>query len=70
MKKLFQYAILVDEFTTDEKGNKVYKDTRISKELTTVLAKDEKEVGFKATREVSEEDAKNPDNVRIVVKNF
>ncbi len=70
MKQLFQYAVLLDEFTTNEKGEKVYKDTRVIIEPKNILAKETKEVLFKVTREIKEEDAKDPDNVRIVVKGF
>lgn len=70
MKQLFEYVILLDEFTTDEKGVKSYKDTKIIVEPKVTLAKEAKDVLFKATREVPDEHASNPDNVRIVVRNF
>lgn len=69
-KKLFQYTVLFHEFITDEKGNKVYKDSSIIIAPTFALAETEKEIVFKATREISEEHAKSPDNVEILIRNF
>ena len=70
MKQLFTYAVLLDSYDTDEKGNKKFKDTKIVLEPKTTLANNEKEVVFKVTREIPAEFASDPDNVRILVKNF
>lgn len=74
MKKLFQYAVILHEYenSTKESGtkNREYKDSKLIIEPKFILAKDEKEVVFKVTREIPEEFAKNPDNVEIIVRNF
>jgi hypothetical protein len=66
MKHLFQYAVLLHEY--DEKGN--YTDSKIIVEPKTALAKSEKDLVFKVTREIPEEFVSNPDNVQILVKVF
>lgn len=70
MKKLFQYVVLLHEYETTEKEGKKYKDSKIIIEPKNILAKDDKEVIFKVTREIPEEFAKNPEDVQILVKNF
>lgn len=69
MKQLFQYVVVLHEYETTEKG-KVYKDSKIIIEPKLVLAKNEKDVLFKVTREIPEEFASEPDNVQILVRNF
>jgi hypothetical protein len=70
MKKiLYQYAVLFHEHETNEKG-KIYKNTQIIVEPKFVLASSEKEVIFKATREIDEKFASNPDDVQIIIRNF
>lgn len=69
MKKLFQYTVVFHEYETTEKG-KIYKDSQIIVEPKFVLALSEKEVVFKATREVDEKYASNPDDVQILIRNF
>lgn len=66
MKNLFQYAVILHE--RDKDAN--YVDSKIIIEPTTVLAKSEKDLVFKITREIPEEYASNPDNVQIVIRNF
>lgn len=66
MKQLFQYAVILHE--RDKDGN--YLDSKIIIEPTTVLAKSEKDLVFKITREIPEEHASDPDNVQIVIRNF
>lgn len=66
MKQLFQYVVLLHEY--DKEG--VYKDSKIIIEPTNALAKSEKDLIFKITREIPEEFAENPDNVQILVRNF
>ncbi len=69
MKKLFQYTVLFHEYETTEKG-RVYKDSKMLVEPKFVLAGSEKEVVFKATREIDEQYASNPDDVQIMIRNF
>jgi hypothetical protein len=69
MKKLFQYTVLFHEYETTDKG-KTYKDSKIISEPKFVLAASEKEVVFKATREVDEKYAEDSDNVQILIRNF
>ena len=69
MKKLFQYTVLFHEYETTE-NRKKYKDSKIILEPKYLLAETEKEVIFKATREISEEYAQHPDDVQILVRNF
>ena len=69
MKSLYQYTVLFHEYETTEKG-KTYKDSQIISEPKFVLASSEKEVIFKATREIDEKYAKDPDNVQILIRNF
>ena len=66
MKQLFQYVVLLHEY--DEEG--VYTDSKIIIEPTNALAKSEKDLIFKITREISDEFAENPDNIQIIVRNF
>ncbi len=66
MKQLFQYAVILHE--RDKDG--VYVDSQIIIEPTTVLAKSEKDLVFKITREIPEEYAGDPDNVQIIIRNF
>lgn len=69
MKKLFQYTVLFHEYEITEKG-KVYKDSKIIAEPKFALAVSEKELIFKATREIDEKYAGDPDNVQILIRNF
>jgi len=66
MKTLFQYAVLLHEY--DKEGN--YIDSKIIIEPTTALAKSEKDLVFKITRDIPAEYAEDPDNVQILVRNF
>jgi hypothetical protein len=69
MKNLYQYAVLIHKY--EEKDNKkVYVDSELIIEPKTVLAKSEKDLIFKVTREIPEEYAIDPDNVQILVRNF
>lgn len=69
MKTLFQYTVLYHEYETTDKG-KIYKDSQIISEPKFILASNEKEVVFKATREIDEKYAGDPDNVQILIRNF
>ena len=70
MKKLFQYTVIFHKYETSESGVKVYKDSELIIEPKYLLAESEKEVIFKATREIGEDYAKSPDNVEILIRNF
>ena len=66
MKTLFQYAVVLHKYDKDNN----YVDSKIIIDLTTALAKSEKDLVFKITREIPEEYAANPDNVQIYIRNF
>jgi hypothetical protein len=70
MKKLFQYAVVFHKYKTTESGAKVYKDSEMIIEPKYTMAENDKEVMFKATREIDEQYAKAPDNVEILIRNF
>lgn len=67
-KRLFTYAVLVHESV--EGKSQIEYNSRIAIAPTEILAKDEKDVVFQVTRLISEEDAKDPDNVEIIVRPF
>ncbi len=69
MKRLFQYAVILHEYETKD-GKKEYKDSKIIIEPKIVLAKSEKDLVFKVTREIPDEYAENPDNVEIIIRPF
>jgi hypothetical protein len=66
MKTLFQYVVILHEYDKDKK----YVDSKIIIDLTTTLAKSEKDLVFKITRSIPEEYTENPDNVQIIIRNF
>jgi hypothetical protein len=66
MKQVFQYVVVLHEHDKDGK----YSDSKIIIGPKTVLAKSEKDLVFKVTREIPEEHVENPDNVQILVRNF
>jgi hypothetical protein len=66
MKSLFQYTVLFHKH--DKDGN--YIDSQVVIEPKFVLAKSEKDLVFKITREIPEEFAEESDNVQILVRNF
>ena len=70
MKKLYQYAVMFHKYGINESGVKVYVDSELVIEPRYVLAVDEKDVIFRATREVGEEYAHSPDSVEILIKKF
>ena len=69
-KKMFQYAVIYHIFETNDSGAKVYKDSQIIVEPKFVMAVSEKDLVFKATREIDEKYAQDPDNVEIIIRNF
>lgn len=69
MKKLFEYAVILHKYETTEKGKK-YVDSEVIIPKSTMLAKDDKAVLFKVTREVPEKYVDDPDNIQIVIRGF
>jgi len=70
MKKLFEYAVIFHKYEELKNGEKVYKDSEIIINPKFTLAESEKEVIFKATREIDEAYARFPDNVEILIRKF
>lgn len=70
MKQLYQYAAIFHKYDFNEEGIKVYKDSELIIEPKYVVANDEKEVIFKATKHVGENYAQSPDSIEIVIKKF
>ena len=68
-KRPFQYMVLLHEYEEKE-GKKEYKDSKVIIDMKTVMAKTEKELVFKITREIPEEFAGEPDNVEIIIRPF
>jgi len=70
MKQLYQYVAIYHKYDFNEEGIKVYTDSELLIEPKYILANDEKEVIFKATKHISEYYAQSPDSVEIVIKKF
>ena len=70
MKKLFQYVAIFHKYEKSESGVKTYKDSEMIIEPKFMLAEREKEVIFKATREIDKQYDKHPNNVEILIRNF
>ena len=70
MKQLYQYVPIYHKYDFNEEGTKVYTDSELLIEPKYILANDEKEVIFKATKHVGEYSAQSPDSVEIVIKKF
>ena len=68
-KRPFQYMVLLHEYEQKE-GKNEYKDSKVIIDLKTVMAKSEKELVFKITREIPEQFAGEPDNVEIIIRPF
>lgn len=68
-QRLFQYAVILHK-TEVKNGKTEYVGAEVIVEPSTILAKNEKEVVFKATRLVPEDKATDPDNVEIIVRPF
>ncbi len=69
MKQLFQYCVVLHKYEESTTA-KTYKDTEIVIEPKFILAKSEKDVLFKVTREIPEQHASNPDDIQILIRNF
>ena len=70
MKQLYQYTVIFHKYGLNESGVKMYLDSELIIEPRYVLAADEKDVIFKATKHISEYYAQSPDSVEIVIKKF
>ena len=70
MKQLYQYVAIYHKHEFNEEGIKVYTDSELIIEPKYILANDEKEVIFKATKHVGQYYAQSPDSVEIVIKKF
>lgn len=66
MKTLFQYAVLLHIY--DKNGS--YEDSKIIVDVTSALAKSQKDLIFKITRAIPEEYASEPDHVQIIITSF
>jgi hypothetical protein len=66
MKQLFQYSVLFHKHDKDGE----YVDSQIIIDPKFALAKSEKDLVFKITREIPEEFAEDANNVQIIVRNF
>lgn len=73
-KQLFQYVVILHKYDNPKadatSSVPVYKDSEIIIEPKLILAKNERDVVFKVTREIPEEHAENPDNVEILIRPF
>lgn len=68
MSKLFEYAVFKDE-KLDENG-KVVDAAVVLVPPTTVLAKDDKQVGIRAAKAISDDEMDDLDRIQIVVRPF
>jgi hypothetical protein len=66
--RLFEYAVLLHP--EEDKDGKETGKTQVLKELTTLLAKDEGQVGLLAAREVPSEHVGHLERVEILVRPF
>jgi hypothetical protein len=66
--RLFEYVVLLHP-KTDKDGNETGK-TSILKDVSRVLAKDDKQVGVLAAREIPNEHIENLERVEIIVRPF
>lgn len=69
MKKLFEYVVVLHEYETIN-NTKVYKDSEIVLGPSIMLANNEGDVIFKATRDIESRYASDPNNLEIIVRNF
>lgn len=70
-KQLFEYAVLYHSKTKDSvPPASVNYNTEIIISPTTALAKSEKDLIFKITREIPEKYVDESDNIQIIVRNF
>lgn len=69
MKRMFQYCVLQHIYEVTD-GKRVYKDTKVITDVSTILEKDEKSAVFKITRQIPEEAAQNPEDVEIRIRDF
>lgn len=69
MKKVYEYMALYHEYEIKD-GSKTYKDSKIILEKKQCLAKSDKEILFRVTREIPEQYADDSDNVEIIIRPF
>lgn len=73
-KQLFQYAVILHEYEkpkeTSTSNSPIYVNSKMIIEPKFEMARSEKDLVFKITREIPEEYAGEPDNVEIMVRNF
>jgi hypothetical protein len=74
-KQLFQYTVIVHKYKDQtgaamQSNTKIYDDSEIIIQPKFELAKSEKDLVFKITREIPEEFAGDPDNIQILVRPF
>jgi hypothetical protein len=67
MKKLFQYAVL---WHPTEKQEKEGANSKILKEVSTILAKDTQSVAIRASMEISPEYKDELDQIEIAIRPF
>lgn len=71
MAKLFEYAVIHNPKTTkDANGNDTTPKSSILIEPKRILAKDDKEVGMRAAREIPEDFLDKLDEVEVLVRPF
>lgn len=68
MSKLFEYAVFKDEKL--DKDGEVVEAAVVLVEPTTVLAKDDKQVGIRAAKAIPETEMDNLDRIQVVVRPF
>ena len=66
--KLFEYAVYKDEKL--DKDGEVVSPAVVLTQPTTILAKDDKQVGIRAAKSISEADMDDLDRIQIVVRPF
>lgn len=66
--KLFEYAVFKDEKL--DKDGEVVSAAVVLTEPTTILAKDEKQVGIRAAKSIPEEHMDDLDRIQVVVRPF
>lgn len=69
-KTLYNYVVVYNTYTTDDKGVKTYQDSKLIIDPTFAFAKTEKELVFKITRDVPADYANDPDNIKIIIRPF
>ena len=67
--KLFEYAVIFHpKATREDKDNGVHPRSELIQDLTSVLARDEKEVGIMASRAIPEKYTDKLDDIEILIR--